>query len=167
MTKVPRLTSRGTFLLQAARSLKEPGYPADMLYGNSQLREPARDRSMIEQNGSESRRYKRWDIFEYALVYQEGQQLADPAIIVDLSLGGIQVRSRTQFPAGELCLISIAEDTESSITTHAEVRYSYVLPESDLYATGFRFTPGCIEQRIALVNYIHARFQEGMDSIAG
>ena len=122
---------------------------------------------MSEQNGSEGRRYKRWDIFEYALIHREGEQHSEPAIIVDLSLGGLQVRSRTPYPAGDMCLVSIAEDDDTSISTHAEVRYSYVLPDSDLYATGFRFMPGSVEQRVALVNYIHTRFQEGMDSLVG
>lgn len=122
---------------------------------------------MIEQTGNEGRRYKRWDIFEYALISREGEPDSEPAIIVDLSLGGLQVRSRTPFPAGDMCVVSIAEDNENSITTHAEVRYSYIIPDTDLYATGFRFMPGSVEQRVALVNYIHSRFQAGMDSIAG
>lgn len=121
---------------------------------------------MSQQNGNESRRYKRWDIFEYALVYLEENATAEPAIIVDLSLGGLQARCRKQYTAGETCQISIVDDHNRTISTHAEIRYSYPLPGSDLFATGFRFIPGSVEQRVSLVNYIHQRFQEDMDSLA-
>lgn len=116
--------------------------------------------------GNENRRFKRWDIFEYALIFEENEVEPEPAIIVDLSLGGIQARSRRPFPAGGICLISIADGDNNSITTHAEIRYCHQLPNSELYSAGLRFIPGSVEQRVALVNYIHQRFQEDSDSLA-
>lgn len=121
---------------------------------------------MSNNKSVENRQYKRWDIFEYALVYKEGDQSPEPAIIVDLSLGGMQARSRRQYDAGEVCLISITDDENEQITTHAEVRYSYPLQGTDLHSTGLRFMPGSVEQRVALVNYIHQRFRNDIESIA-
>jgi c-di-GMP-binding flagellar brake protein YcgR len=117
-------------------------------------------------NSSDSRQYKRWDIFEYALVHVEGEEAAEPAIVVDLSLGGLQARSRRKYPPGSLCTVSITGENDEAIFTQAVIRYSNQLPNSDLFATGFRFVPSNVEERVGLVNYIHTRFQAEADSMA-
>ncbi len=117
---------------------------------------------MSEGTSNEGRRFKRWDVFEYALITPEGESSPEPSVIVDLSLGGIQVRGRKQYSPGSMVVITIAQDGDKRITTSAEVRYSYVMEESDLFATGFKFVPANMEQRVELVNFIHHRFQEGI-----
>ncbi|MBL8061280.1 MAG: PilZ domain-containing protein [Chthonomonas sp.] len=117
---------------------------------------------MSEGNGNDGRRFKRWDVFEYALITPEGENSPEPAVIVDLSLGGVQVRGRKQYPAGHTVVITIAQDGEKRITTNAEVRYSHTIDDSDLFSTGFKFVPANMDQRVELVNFIHHRFQEGL-----
>lgn len=96
----------------------------------------------------------------------DGEQNAEPAIVVDLSLGGLQARSRRKYPAGSMCTVSITGENDEAIITQAEIRYSNQLPNSDLFATGFRFVPSTVEERVGLVNYIHTRFQSEADSMA-
>lgn len=118
------------------------------------------------EENNEGRRFKRWDVFEYALITPEGESTAEPTVIVDLSLGGLQVRGRTQYPQGSTCMIVISQDGDKRIVTSAEVRYSYPIEDSDLFATGFKFMPENMEQRVELVNFVHHRFQEGLQQSA-
>lgn len=116
--------------------------------------------------GTESRRYKRWDIFEYAMIEKEGAD-ADPAIVVDLSLGGLQSRSKIQYEAGEICSVLIARSANDPIVIRAEVRYCRpVNEETGVFVTGLRFLPESVEQRISLVHYIHDRFLNDLERLA-
>ena len=116
-------------------------------------------------SGQENRRYKRWEIFEYAIVKSDTNPNPDPAVIVDLSLGGVQLRSRMPYSSGETCTVIITRDGIEPLEVAAEIRHSTQVEGSDLYATGVRFTPITVEQRVALVNYIHERFQADMERL--
>jgi len=120
----------------------------------------------MSKQSSENRVYKRWDIFEYALLKQNDESLSEPAIIVDLSLGGLQVRGKRAYKEGEICEVSIIDDKDRQIVTNAEIRYSRPLPDSNIFVTGLRFAPGTTEERVSLVNYIHAKFQANADTLA-
>lgn len=110
---------------------------------------------------TETRRHQRWDIFEFAKIITEDQE-SEPTIIVDLSLGGFQIRSKVAYTVGDTVVASIQHGEEEPLKVHAEVRYSTALPDSSLFATGLRFTPASGEERVALVNFIHERFRAEM-----
>lgn len=118
------------------------------------------------KSSPDSRRHKRWDIFEYALVTRQNGDAPEPAVIVDLSLGGFQARSKLSYTVGETVIIKIANDDFHSIEVSAEVRYSNPLPGTDLMATGLRFTPETAEQRVSLVNFLHERFQADIQRLS-
>lgn len=81
------------------------------------------------------------------------------AIIVDVSLGGLQIRSRTKFTHGDVYQLTVGRAESTPVNIVAEVRYSIPIDESDLYATGFKVRPEDNEQRINWVDYVHTVFQ--------
>ena len=95
----------------------------------------------------------------------ESDTESEPVIIVDLSLGGFQIRSKRTFHNGELCEISISDPDNDPLVVQAEVRYASEIPEVGLYGTGFRFHPATLEQKVALVNYIHTRFRMDVERL--
>ena len=121
---------------------------------------------MGTNNQQEARRYKRWDIFEYALITTGASIDPEPVIIVDLSLGGFQCRSKAPYSSGEICIVSISRPDGEPLTVRAEVRYVAPIPQTALHIAGMRFNPASVEQRVSLVNYIHERFQADIERIA-
>lgn len=122
--------------------------------------------SMSLEPNSDKRRYVRFEIMEYAQIFEEGQSLPYSGVVVDVSLGGLQVRSRTQVQAGRKCMLRIG-DSATPLCAEAEVRYSYPCSGSELVATGFRFTPSSPENRRAIVDYVHRVFQRQGDLLLG
>ncbi len=118
------------------------------------------------KSSNEGRRHKRWEIFEYALLQREGEESPEPGILVDLSLGGFQVRTKSLFEAGEKCHVVISWPGHENISIAAEVRYSKPMDEEKMHFIGLRFLPDTVDQRVALVNYIHDRFLADMERLA-
>lgn len=115
---------------------------------------------MNNQDAIEMRKHARFELFEYAMIYPfEG---ADPirSVIIDISLGGAQVRSRTSVEAGSTVVIDIAQpDAIEPFLVNAEIRYSNGIPNTDLYAVGFRFTPKTADEREKIARYVHEFFR--------
>lgn len=111
------------------------------------------------QNQNENRRDNRFELLDYAIANRPGHSSAIRSVVVDVSLGGLQVRSRTQFETSEVCNLTIGRGQLSPIQVHAEVRYSVPVEDSDLFATGFRILPESVGERIEWVDYVHAVFQ--------
>ncbi len=110
------------------------------------------------QTKSENRRDNRFELLDYAIASRLGHSNIR-SVVVDVSLGGLQVRSRSQFETSEVCTLSIGRGQLSPLQVHAEVRYSVPIEDSDLFATGFRIVPESVGERIEWVDYVHAVFQ--------
>lgn len=117
-------------------------------------------------SSQDGRRHKRWEIFEYALLVRENDDQPEPSIIVDLSLGGFQIRSKVAYADGEKCLVIITWPGHDSIEIAAEVRHCSYLPQEEMHFVGLRFLPETVDQRVSLVNYIHDRFLADMERLA-
>jgi c-di-GMP-binding flagellar brake protein YcgR len=114
----------------------------------------------MSKEGMELRNHARFELFEYAMVYPEGTYEPKRSVIVDISIGGAQVRSRYTFEAGSSVILNIAQPGEEDpVQVHAEVRYCNLIPDSDLYAVGFRFTPTSQAEREHIVTYVHEFFK--------
>jgi hypothetical protein len=113
------------------------------------------------QPNNDHRQHARFELLDYALMQgdAEGQPAAQRAIIVDVSLGGLQIRSRTKFSHGDVFRLTVGRADNSPVLIAAEVRYSIPIEESDLFATGFKVKPEDNEQRINWVDYVHTVFQ--------
>lgn len=91
--------------------------------------------------GSERRDTERFALFEYAIVRMGEQSIRLRSVVVDVSLGGLQVRSREEFESGAKCTLVVGRMGLDPMEISAEVRYSRPIEGSDLVSTGFRITP--------------------------
>ena len=110
---------------------------------------------------TDQRRHARFELLDYALLSGDSEQQSDHerAVVVDVSLGGLQIRSKAKFSEGEVYRLKVGRTGGEPLEVVAEVRYSIPVEDSDLCATGFKVKPEHNEQRIAWVDYVHAVFQ--------
>jgi len=103
-------------------------------------------------------------MLDYALVFAGGDEPVT-AVIVDIGLGGLQLRSKSSFPLGSHCRIQIGTIQGESLILAGEVRHSGALDNSELVATGIRFCPDTHEERLAIAEYVHGVFQRQCDKL--
>jgi c-di-GMP-binding flagellar brake protein YcgR len=115
----------------------------------------------------DNRVYDRFEVLEYVLLLAEDNQRPLRCIIVDISLGGVQLQSKEPLPVGIMCQLRIGSDKEYPFELRGEVRYSRKVPGTELYASGFRFMPDTHEQRAAVARYVHGVFAGNSEQIAG
>lgn len=102
------------------------------------------------------RQHFRFDILEYAVFHAEGETV--PAVVVDISLGGLQLRTRRDCRTGDRIEIIIGQGGAPTIRADLEVRYCASVG-SELFAVGCRFLPASKEDCVTLVDYIHDVFR--------
>jgi hypothetical protein len=120
---------------------------------------------LSNNNGSDKRRYLRYEILDYAQVYCADKTDATNCVIVDIGLGGLQVRTKQALPVGELCAIQVGRMDKPPLMLKGEVRHCGLLDDSDLYATGVRFMPQTHMDRMAIAEYVHEVFQRQCDKL--
>ena len=110
---------------------------------------------------TDHRRHARFELLDYAMLEGNSTNLIEPerAVVVDVSLGGLQIRSKALFADGEIYKLKVGRAESEPIEIVAEVRYSIKIEDSDLCATGFKVRPADNEQRISWVDYVHSVFQ--------
>lgn len=113
----------------------------------------------MSEQMADTRRYARFEMFEYAMVYVPNRPDPVRTVIVDIGLGGLQLRSRGELPVGETCMVQVGSAAGKSFELRGEVRHSTALPETNIYSTGIRFLPATHEDRVAIAEYVHAVFQ--------
>ncbi len=115
------------------------------------------------QSGQDRREHSRLVLLEYARIKaanESGQHEEASSVLVDVSLGGLQVRSRKQYEQGSIVSVTIGRGDIKPIELNAEVRYSLPIAKSDLFATGLKFRDNSREQTEDWVNFVHAIFKE-------
>ncbi|MCW5936860.1 MAG: PilZ domain-containing protein [Fimbriimonadaceae bacterium] len=120
-----------------------------------------------EGQNSDQRRHARFELLEYAIVRQQGKLEPVRSVIIDVSLGGLQVRSRNKFAVGEIFTLQIGRMTEEPLVVQAEARYCIPIEDSDLFATGFKCLPTTGGERMEWVDYVHAIFQRQGEQLTG
>lgn len=117
-----------------------------------------------QQSFLDRRSGARFELLEYALI-TAGDSSQARSVVVDVSLGGLQVRSRHRFPSGSRVTLSIGQLSAPPLDLMAEVRYSEPIPDTDLFSTGFRILIPEASQRIKWGDYVHKVFLEQKDSM--
>ncbi|HWD40567.1 MAG TPA: PilZ domain-containing protein [Fimbriimonas sp.] len=112
---------------------------------------------------ADKRRYIRYEVLEYALVNVPNVLEPVNVVVVNIGLGGLQVRSRESLPVGQVCHLHIPMIDRPSVVLPGEIRHSVPVEGSDLVSTGIRFRPKSHEDRIAIAEYVHAVFQRQCD----
>lgn len=108
---------------------------------------------------SDQRRYARFEVLDYAKVTSDKIKEPISAVVVDVGLGGIQIRSREQLTEGDSCTLVIGREDGSPLTIKAEVRTVRPIEDSDLFGAGCRFLPDNHTERMAIAEYVHMVFQ--------
>lgn len=116
---------------------------------------------------ADQRRHARFDIVEYTQLNRTGDNKTQTAVIVDLSLSGVQLRSRFELSEGDHCELVIGRCGLEPMKVRGEVRYCHPVENSGLFATGLRFVPKNPRERIELVDYIHDVFQKQGERLIG
>jgi c-di-GMP-binding flagellar brake protein YcgR len=113
---------------------------------------------MATSKGKDLRKHVRYELIDFALL--ESASVSDPirCVIVDVSLGGLQIRSKLALPLGEQCFLRIARLGKKPIKIRGEVRHSGDLKGTHLIVSGFRFLPEGQEERVAIMEYVHSVF---------
>jgi hypothetical protein len=113
----------------------------------------------------DGRRFERFEILDYAMV--NSPTCGDPfrSVIVDIGLGGLQLRSKEQLPVGETCELHIGRNGGEPLIVQGEVRYSRITDESGLFSSGFKFLPKSHEERASIAEYVHSVFMRQGEAI--
>lgn len=117
--------------------------------------------------GQDRRRYARFELLEYALVRPAETDEAVRSVVTDVSLGGLQIRSRRPFAGGEVCEIEIGGHDATPLKIRAEARYSAAVEDSDLFSTGFKCVLNAKQERMGWVDYVHQVFQTQGERLVG
>lgn len=113
----------------------------------------------------DKRRYLRYEILDYAVVKFDGLTDGINTVIADISLGGVQLRSKAPLPVGEQCTIRVGCGEGAPLGLRAEVRHCKTMDESGLFTSGLRFIPENHADRMAIAEYVHAIFQRQCDNL--
>lgn len=117
---------------------------------------------MSHNESMDKRRYIRYEVLDYASVVGSGADGFN-AVIVDIGLGGLQLRTRAPLAPGQELRIRVGRIDLPPLTLRAEVRHCAVIPNSALCSIGVRFTPDTHEERMAIAEYVHGVFQRQCD----
>lgn len=115
----------------------------------------------------DKRQHARFELLEYAIVQRPDKRETLRSVVIDVSLGGLQVRSRHQFDAGQVYILNIGRSDAAPLQITAEARYSVAIEETDLYATGFKCQPNSPTEKVDWVDYVHAIFRAQGESLVG
>ena len=116
---------------------------------------------------SDRRNFARFEILDYAMISLLAEESAIRSVVVDVSLGGCQIRSRETFVPGTTYILNIGRGTNEPIAIHAVARYCKLMDDCDLYATGFQFQSATASERIAWAEYVHEVFKEQGEMLLG
>lgn len=99
-------------------------------------------------------------MMEYAMVHQSTGKEPFRAMVVDIGLGGAQLRTKECLPVGTVCTLELGTVSGKPLELQGEVRFSVPIPNSELYASGFRFLPQTHDERAAVAAYVHGVFAQ-------
>jgi hypothetical protein len=120
---------------------------------------------MRYDNHPDSRRYARFEVIECAIVYEDDRPEPYRAVVVDIGLGGLQLRSKETLPVGKVCQVHVGREGKRPLELPGEIRYSTQMDGTELIASGVRFVPKTHDQRIAVAEYVHGVFQKQGESL--
>ena len=118
-------------------------------------------------DANDRRRHARFELLDYAVITPVDGGESVRSVIVDISLGGLQLRTRTEFALNKSYEIVIGRGDDEPIKVFAEARHAVPIEDSDLFSVGFRLTPKTAVERIEWVEYVHGIFKTQGDILTG
>jgi hypothetical protein len=126
---------------------------------------PLKDRKTSPKQ--DARQHPRFEIFEFATIVVPELTDPVPGVIVDISLGGMQVRSRVMLPVGTVCRLQVGGGDEEAMTLHAQVRHSGRTSRSGLVTSGLLFQPKCAAEKRNYATLLQRVFNHRRDALTG
>ena len=105
---------------------------------------------------SSFRNHERHEMFECAMLFRPDNATPIRSIIVDVGLGGAQLRSKNALPVGCSCILKVGHDNGTPLTFRGEIRHSTRVEGSDLFASGFKFLPVSHEEKLLVASFLHS-----------
>jgi c-di-GMP-binding flagellar brake protein YcgR len=102
--------------------------------------------------------YARFEYVECVMIYDSEETEPYRAMLVDIGLGGVQLRSKEPLPTDRLLTIQLGQDGQKPLEMKGNARYSSP-DEEGMYITGFKFAPESHEERVTVAEYVHGVFQ--------
>ena len=115
----------------------------------------------------EQRQSDRFDQLVYALFYMKGDSDPLQGIVFDISLGGLQIRTKRRVTPGVGGMLVISRGKADPVTIHAEVKHVRIAGGDGVHAVGLQFKPRTPYERSAIVDHVHAAFKEQIEELAG
>ena len=111
------------------------------------------------QTAKDTRKYIRHEVIDFSIILPNTSKLPVSALIVDVGLGGVALRTREKFPPEEMVTITVGQNNGSPISFHGEIRYCDKREKESTYAVGVQFKPANQEERALIANFINNAFQ--------
>lgn len=99
------------------------------------------------------------------MIYRDKDPEPFRATVVDIGLGGVQLRSTTKLPVEEKLTLHIGQDDAQPLHLHGMVRYSN-LTDGGSFASGFKFLPESHQERVMIAEFVHSVFQRQWELLA-
>lgn len=106
----------------------------------------------------EHRKHSRFSILEYALLQLDKKPISVRTLIVDISMGGAQLRSRTECKVGDKAYLIVGTFKDVPLKIPVTVRYCNTIDTGLLYAVGLKFSPKTKLQKAQVTNFVHNLF---------
>lgn len=117
-------------------------------------------------NNSDVRLYARFEYVECAMLYESEETEPYRAMLVDIGLGGVQLRSKETLPVDKPLELKIGQDNKAPLVIKGHVRYCHPGGDDGMYVSGFKFAPEAHEERVAIAEYVHGVFQRQWRALA-
>lgn len=105
---------------------------------------------------TEKRQAPRYQIMEFGMLWRSGQEGAErvgPAIVTNVSLGGVQMKAKLGFESNAELTLELAGE-KGPVFLPGDVRYSKNGTDDGVYTLGFRFKPKTSKDREELARYV-------------
>jgi hypothetical protein len=112
---------------------------------------------------TDKRRYIRYELLDYAQLEPIGSTASYNTIIVDIGLGGLQLRTKREMAVGTKCRVTVGRIEGPPLSFRAEIRHCAAIEGADLFGLGVRFLPESHDERMAIAEFVHAVFQRQCD----
>ena len=121
---------------------------------------------MSETNSQDVRLYARFEFMECAMLNAKGQEEPFRTMLVDIGLGGAQLRSKEPLPVGVPMLLSLGRDNGKPVSLRGVVRYCHEAGGEDAFVCGFKFAPESHQERVTIAEFVHEVFQRQWEILA-
>lgn len=120
---------------------------------------------MLQSN--DKRRHLRYQVLDFAAAHIDGQDEPMTAIVVDIGLGGLQLRSKTPLPEGKRAVLTVGRIDGDPFVIRGEIVHTVHIEETNLFGCGVRFIPDTHTERLAIAELVHTVFQRQCETLTG